>query len=695
MNSYSHIRTRFWMFTSFIFFMIIIFWVKSFFIQVIDHHKYKKWKKEKYLRKTIVEAPRGAIYDRNGKLLAQNILYYELYCEPLKLERKKEKTIRFLKSIFKQDFPRIEKKLQKKGTVLLSKNVTVEKAKKIQEFREKNKVAFLFLKPYYKRIYPYQSYAGQVIGFVNYKNEGVSGIELKYNSNLKGQDGYHFINVTPKWVAWENVDIKGKKPIPGDDIYLTIDLELQAIAEEELAKAVKKYKAKGGMVVMMNTKTAEVLAIASIPKFDPNHPGEYKSYARKNRSITDIFEPGSIFKPIVAAALFQKGKLSLDSLVYCENGAYKVYKTVFHDHKKYGWLTFKKVLANSSNIGMIKMTMNYLKNRELYNFLKMMGFGQKTNIDLPGETGGILHAPNKWSGITKATLSFGHGIGVTALQMANAYIAIANGGKLMKPYLVKKISSPNHKTLLENKPKVLNEVFSEKVSHDIKTALLNAVEEGTGVAARIENLAIAGKTGTAQKVNSRGSGYSRSNYVASFIGFFPVYNPELVILVMLDSPQAPHHTGGNSAAPTFKKIVQEIIGLPTFAKLVEQNKEFHSTIFVPDLSGYTVDEAKRILKELGVQYKIEGKGNYILDQSKKAEKISPDAKIILKTSNYSEKISKMPDLKGKSLKEVLLIMNRLQIPFYVTGHGKVVKQYPNAGTDLKKVNQVKIICRVS
>jgi cell division protein FtsI/penicillin-binding protein 2 len=688
------IRQRFWFSVIIIFGTMIVFMGRAFYLQIITSDTYRQWKQEKYLRKTVLQAPRGSIYDRNGKLLADNLIYYELYCEPHKLKDKKGKTIQFLKTIFKEEFNQFASKLNAKRTVLLTKRVDVKKAEKIKKFREKNKLVFLFLRPYYKRIYPYQSYAGQVIGFVNYLNHGVSGIEYKYDRYLKGEDGYQYINITPKWVAWQNLDIPGKPPIPGDNVYLTIDLELQAIAEEELSHAVNTYRAIGGMVVMMNPKTAEILAIASVPRFDPNNPGKYKSMARKNRAITDIFEPGSTFKPIVAAALLEKSKISLDSLVYCENGKYQLYKTVFHDHKKYGWLTFKKVLAYSSNIGMIKTTMNILDNRELYNFIKSMGFGSKTNVDLSGESAGILHPVKKWSGITKASMSFGHEIGVTALQMANAYVAIANGGKLMKPYLVRSVKRSDGKEVLSLKPRELNTVFSQKTSDLLKLALRDVVENGTGKLANIKNLSIAGKTGTSEKLNARGSGYSKSNYIASFIGFFPVSNPELVILVMLDSPQAPHHTGGSSAAPTFSKIVKRIVGLPGFAKLVQNNTKEYSLVYVPDLTGYTIEEAQKILKNLNLNYVIKGDGTYIVGQNIKDEKVNTHTRIILKTEKDLKVVNTMPNLKGKSLKEAILILNRLQIPFEITGHGMVVKQVPGPGKRLNKIKQIELVCKV-
>lgn len=687
------LKNKFWILVIIVFFSIGGFWLKAVYLQMVKSDQFSEWKEEKYLRKHTVKAPRGKIYDRNGKLIAQNMLFYKLYCEPDKLESARDKVYHFLINLFPEDKENIQEKFNSKKTVVIKRKVDIQTAKKINAFREKEKIAFLYLKPFYRRIYPYQSYAGQVIGFVNAENQGVHGIERAFNEYLTGQDGYYYLNVTPKWVAWENIDIQGKKPIPGNNVYLTIDLDLQAIAEEELSNAVKKYKAKGGMVVILKSKTSEVLSIASIPKFDPNHPGDYNSFERKNRAITDIFEPGSTFKPLVAAALIEKQKVGLDSIIYCENGAYQVYRTVFHDHKKYGWLTFKKVLANSSNIGMIKTTMDYMTDKGLYTFLHSLGFGKKTGIELPGESGGILHEPSNWSGITRASLSFGHEIGVTAIQLTNAYGTIANGGKLMKPSLVKFIEDADGDVVKENKPTVIAEIFSEETSDKIKIALSDAVEDGTAVKAKVENLDVAGKTGTAQKLNKSGSGYSQTQYVSSFIGFFPVSNPELIILVMLDSPQAPHHTGGSSAAPTFQNIVKKIIGLPSFTKYLGRSDNPEQSVFLPDLRGYKVANAISVLKRLGLNYDVLGKGEIVKDVNYFNTYISKDTQVELIVTESIKKANTLPDFRGKPLREVIAILNELKIPFSIEGSGVVKTQYPNAGVNLDKVTNLKLVCR--
>lgn len=689
-GSSSH--SKFWLMVSAVILVFVLFTGRAFQLQLLRSEVYTMWKEEKYLRKYELKAPRGLIYDRNGKILAQNILKYELYCDPQtrNFQQHQREIAEFFQKYFPAKYGEIRGKIALRKTFVVEREISGDLGKKIQDFREQKKISALYLRPHFRRIYPYQTYAGQVIGFVNYDNKGISGIELKYDSYLTGIDGVQYVNVTPKWIAWENLELSGEKPVPGADVYLTIDLDIQSIAEEELQKAVSKYHADGGMVVVMKPDNGEILAIASVPRFDPNQPSRYDTYEIKNRAITDIYEPGSTFKPVVAAAILESGKITLDSLIFCENGLYQLYKTSIRDHEKYGWLTFQKVIANSSNIGMIKATHSSLNGDRFYQFLREMGFGSKTGIELPGEAEGILHSPKRWSGITMASMSFGHEIGVTAIQMATAFSTIANSGEKIPPVLVQRVVSPTGKELSRADKQRGKKIFSKKTSENLKKALQDVVETGTGKWAAVENLPIAGKTGTAQKLKADGRGYSDHDYVASFIGFFPVDHPVLTILVMLDDPKYPYHTGGTSAAPTFRRIVEKIVGLPGYARLIQAG-ERQRTIFIPDFTGKPVSDAKDALEELGISYRIEGDGKYVISQSVKNARVDRKETIILHTGFVKTKT--MPDLKGKSLKEVIAIMNQLEVPLRIVGNGVVVSHKPEAGTVLDTEKEVEVICR--
>lgn len=685
-------KSKFWAFLLFLVVFTTIFWVRAFYLQVLESNKYDEWKKVKYWRKNNINASRGKIFDRNGNLLAQDVVQYKIIIEPHKIKNR-ESVREYVQKNFPGAVNDFKTLFNKKRVVYIEKNAHEEDAVKLKAFRQKSKEWFIYSRPFYKRIYPYEEYAGQVLGYVNHKNSGVSGIELTAEKYLKGKDGKEYTIITPKGAVWENVDMPAKGPVPGADVYLTIDLDLQAIAEEELFKAVKSHKAIGGMVVVMQPKTGEVLAISSIPRFDPNNPGKFDEHARKNRAITDIFEPGSTFKVVPAAALLESGKVTKDSIIYCENGEYKLYKNVIHDHKKYGWLTFEKVIANSSNIGIAKLSRAYLTNNYMYQKIKDFGFGQKTGIDLPGEAIGLFKAPKKWSGLTKASVSFGHEIGVTAIQIAVAFSTVANSGSLYKPFLIKEVKDFKGKQIFYNEPKSIRKVISDKTAQTLKEMLGEAVKTGTGIKASLEDIAVGGKTGTAQKLKKNGSGYSHKNYIASFVGFFPLKEPEFVILIMLDSPNSPYHTGGLAAAPAFKNIVKNITGIPTFYQKISETISDSSFPFIIDFYGKNFNEVKKILAENEIKYLVKGEGEFVIKQNIKNQQISENEKLVITLGDIDFNYDELPMFKGKSLKEAISVLNQLKIDFAVEGNGMVVRQYPKAGTSIKKIYKVKLVCK--
>ncbi|MFC1725429.1 penicillin-binding transpeptidase domain-containing protein, partial [candidate division KSB1 bacterium] len=580
--------------------------------------------------------------------------------------------------------------------VWLARNVDFKKSEFIDSFAFRGLIKF----ENYKRLYPYSSTASQTIGFTDIDNNGLSGIEKLYNKTLSGIKGKLIRERHNTKKGIPETDIPVQNPINGKNIQLTIDLDYQIILEEELEKVIDKHNAKGGTAIIMNPNTGEILAMASYPTFDANHFTQYNDYNRKNRAITDIYEPGSTFKIVMASAVLENKIVKPTDVIFCENGSYRVYNKKFTDHKEYGYLTFREVIEHSSNIGAIKTT-EELDNTQLFKYVRNFGFGNETGVGLIGEAKGILHPVKKWSGISKAEISIGYEVGVTPIQLINAYCAVANGGVLLKPSIVKQIVDDDNNIIYKSKPKVIRRVISRKTSRTILNFLEDVVGSGTGVNANIDGLKIAGKTGTAQKISEDGK-HSKSDYFASFVGIYPSDNPQLVTLVMIDSPQGGEYYGSLVAAPTFKKILNEVLKLPAKElKLQYVNKDLlkssnsSASVKIPDLRAMTVDKAEKLAKKLGINIKISGTGNYVIGQSPiPGELIRKKGTINLtvnKELKYKDNVT-VPDLRGMNIRTALNMLAANHLEFEIEGTGKVISQTPkeNTKTGLKTV--VKLIC---
>jgi cell division protein FtsI (penicillin-binding protein 3) len=444
----------------------------------------------------------------------------------------------------------VERKLQaEKPFVWLKRQISPVEAEQIQALRL-NGIGMYF-EP--TRYYPQGGLAGHLLGFVNRDSEGLEGLELQYNEYIRGAAGS---SISERDALGRRVLVEGVEGLqvpPGSDVHLTIDSPIQHLAEKELEAAIQKHRAKAGVAVVVDPATGEVLALANFPTFDPNKASQQSADQRRNRAVTDSFEPGSTFKTILAAAALEEGVVGKDDLFYCEMGKYLYAGRVIHDTHPQGWLPFSKILQVSSNIGFTKVA-EKLKKDPYFKYIDRFGFGRVTGLDVPGEVPGLLRKPETWSGIDLATHAFGQGMSATPMQMVMAYAAIANGGILMRPYVTRKIVSPEGQTLLVNQPQIVRRVVSEKTAKLLASMLREVTNEGgTGVAAKVDGFDVAGKTGTAQKAEH--GVYSAKKRVSSFVGFVPADNPRLVSLVLIDEPEGNVY-GGVVAAPAFRNIAQ-------------------------------------------------------------------------------------------------------------------------------------------
>ncbi len=670
-------------------FGITIFWLAlmaNFFrLQVHLHDYFESLADKQYFRKITLHAQRGIIYDWAGNRLVTNTIHYDLAADP-KLVKNKKHIAELCSRIFHKSEKHFRAKLnQNTRFVFLARKRTREEITPILELKDPGVIKI----PVFRRNYLYGDYAAQLIGFTDPDDRGLAGLEKQYNQLLSGKDGQAILQYSPGGRLFYNPEFQIKVPQNGSNLYLTIDKNIQTVVEQELRKGVEQVKAKAGMCVVLDPQNGRVLAMANYPSFDPNRQEKFPEFNKRNRVITDLFEPGSTIKSFVAAILLQTRLKHPQDLVFCENGRYTYYRTAFTDSKPHGWLTFKKVVSHSSNIGMIKLT-EELPANTLFRFLKSFGFGNKTRVGLLGEAAGLLEQPETWSAITKASLSIGYGISVTALQLATAYAALVNGGKLYRPFVVWKITRPDGSVVEETEPKLVRQVISESVSKTVRDFLLAVVEEGTGTRAKIEGVKVGGKTGTARKVNPQG-GYFRNKYVASFAGFAPLDEPRYVCVVVMDEPKTFFY-GGYAAAPVFKRILKRILNLSP--SLPQKEKTQESLLMVeksnslPDLTGLERDAAVQLLKSKELDFELKGEGPYVV------RAVFEKGQWILELGDRFGNDSLIPRLSGLTLREALALLDLSKIDLQIKGDptGIVYKQNIRPGTTVKKKARLVLTC---
>lgn len=494
-----------------------------------------------------VEPIRGAILDRNLSPLAFNIAAESLYAVPREI-KDKEKTARLLSGILELNYSFIKTRLDKdKAFIWVARKLSPGQVLTIKRL---NLEGLGFMRES-KRAYPKGTLCSHVVGFAGLDNIGLEGLELLFNQQLSGQKGYSMFLRDAKQRRLIGTDFMPAKN--GFSLTLNIDEVIQFIAETKLEEAFKKFNAKGASIVVMDPMTGRILAMANRPAYNPNGFKSVASSERRNRSITDFFEPGSVFKIVTAAAALEEKKVSEEDKFFCENGEYRVANHILHDHTPHGWLTFRGVIRESSNIGVTKIA-QILGPQIIYKYINLFGFGKLTGIDLKGEVSGVVKPPSAWSKTSIGAVPIGQEVCVTTLQLAVAIASVANGGLLMRPFIIDSILDENNNPIQKNYPQVVRRLMSEDTALRLTDILVEVVDTGTGRMAKTAGLKIAGKTGTAQKVDENGL-YSHSQFMASFIGFAPADDPKIAIAVTFDDPH-PYY-GGVVAAPVFKQVATE------------------------------------------------------------------------------------------------------------------------------------------
>ena len=608
-------------------------------IMVFDSSHYRKigFKQSKTQEPLI--ATRGNIFDKNEVPLTKNIIHYSVGVHVENINNKNE-IATSLSEITGRDSYFYSNKLKNKKTGYQVLELKV--SRKVGEKIEKE-LPELKTKKSSRRFYPHANIASQIIGFTKHNDSGLVGIERHYEKFLAGTNGWVVKqkNVAGRKGSYHKTSFPIKKPVQGSNIQLTIDIEYQSILQEELQRRIDEAGAKGAMGILMNPQNGDILAMASLPDFNLNDPNGFPLENQKNKVVTDQFEPGSTYKIVAATAALLSEKIKLSDEFNCEEGKVQIDGWTISDHEQFGVLTFPQIIANSSNVGVIKIAQKIGRD-PIYNTSRSFGFGSYTGIGFPGESQGVLRKKSDWNHMSVASVSIGYEVAVTALQIASAYAAIANGGVLLKPQLVKQIIDEKGNVIYSPKPESIRKIAKPSVMHELKQILEKVVNEGTGTKADIEGWTIAGKTGTAIKY-LEGS-YSRK-YVSNFAGFFPSENPQVVGVVVLDEPNHGLHWGGYGAAPLFKRIAERIINLDDSFK----------------------------------HYKNETVKSKSVLASKK-DGIPPALNTISTVKPYTDGYVIIPDVRGMSIKKAkkLLIKNRLKPKF--SGSGKVVWQFPRPGS---------------
>ncbi|HKC95334.1 MAG TPA: penicillin-binding protein 2 [Nitrospira sp.] len=500
-----------------------------------------------------LEGARGTVTDRHGKVLAMNMEVPSIFGVPTSLDSPTN-AARSLSPVLRIRRDEIEKKLrQDKHFVWLARKVEPEQGQRLEQLS----IDGIGMVMEGRRFYPKGPLLAHVLGFVGMDGLGLEGLERRYEVQLHGEKR---VTILQRDALGRTVFPKGLReqvPAPGRALTLTIDEVIQYIAEKELEEAVNNAHAKAGTIIVIEPRSGAILALAVSPRFDPNTVASLTADRWRNRALTDTYEPGSTMKVVVAAAALEEKVMMPGSMVFGENGRMTIANTTIHDHEKLGWMTFAQMIQKSSNIGAAKTGM-LLGEQRMYRYLQAFGFGQRTDVDLPGEVGGLLKSPREWGRRSLASISMGQEVGVTPLQMVSAVSAIANDGVLMKPYVVSEVRDQKGQLLKNILPHVRRRVVSPDTARTLTTILEGVVTNGTGMKAAISGYRVAGKTGTAQKVDPRTGTYSSSLSVGSFVGFVPADAPRLAMIIVIDEPQG-EAWGGVVAAPVFRRVGEQVL----------------------------------------------------------------------------------------------------------------------------------------
>jgi len=639
----------------FLIFLLIV--AKLYTIQISKHEYFSLIADRQQNKPQIVKSERGTIKDVNGEVLSftqDDVSFFvdKRMMTPTRIDS--------ITSIFSKVFNNTAdyyKKIINEG----SGNVCIEKKVPMNIAIELKKIVIdgFFFQEDYTRVYPYKNLASHVIGYVNHDQIGIEGLEKVYQEELLGSNGYYVFerDVVGRILSLD--ESLSKAPVTGNTINLTLNKIYQQILEEELNAGIKKYDGESAVGIIMNPNSGEILALSNLPDFDPASYETYPADCRRNRAIIDTYEPGSTMKSISMAILIDQNLVNENEIIDTENGKYFFKGARISDSHKMGPLTVRGVLEQSSNIGMSKLSTR-IDDNVFYKYLRDFGFSNSTEINLPGEASGLLKKPSSFTPITKAFMSFGYEIAVTPLQMIAAYSALINGGSLYQPYIVKSNADHSGNIILENQPKKIRTVISKSTSDLIKNFMIGVVQNGSGKSARLDNILIGGKTGTSQRLINQS--YSSSSHNSSFIGFFPADNPKVICYILINAPKIGQY-GGLVAAPVFHEIAK---------RLIEADRNL--------IIDYKKNENKEnLINDLVLDIKSSSKNT---GDEKVYSNIGPNVRVNYSRNISIDNKSLMPNLIGQSMRDAIALSNQLGLEYKIFGKGRVTSQNIEPGSHI-------------
>ena len=632
------------------------------------------------IREIPVEAKRGVIFDRNGRELAVSVSTESIYAIPAEI-RNPDETAAKLAAILPLDADNLQNKLKKRQAFTwIMRKIEPETASAVQRLN----LPGIGITQENRRYYPHDNLAAHILGFTGIDSQGLDGVEMTFDSYLKGRSGSIVIEYDARGREIPNVSHRFLAPVEGHDLYLTLDLVIQQIVERELDRVIKETQAKSVTIIALDPRDGGILALANRPDYNPNRFGEVSPSLWRNVALSNAYEPGSTFKIITTSAVLAEQIVKAEEKFF-DPGEVEVQGRNIHcwKHGGHGSQTFAEVVQNSCNVGFVNVGLR-LGRESFFRYIDAFGFGQPTNIDLPGEAKGILIDRAKATPINLATMSIGQSIAVTPIQLAAAAAAVANDGKLLRPQIVREVRDKAGQLIRGFQPDVVRQVLDPAISRQVKEILESVVAQGTGRNAYMEGFKIAGKTGTAQKVGA--GGYLPNKYVASFIGFAPADNPQVALLVVIDEPVGLYY-GGQIAAPVFGAVMKDVLQYlkvnPQVAADSKAEPE-QAHVLVPGVINLSVSEAVKIIEKSGLSPRLEEAGERVADQIPKPGSRMPGGGGVLLytlTPRYADGEITVPDLKAKTLREAADILANLGLAVNPAGTaGEVIKQDPLPGS---------------
>jgi len=610
---------------------------------------------------------RGELLDRQGRQLAQSVQTVSLFLDPDGLDvetldrnaKQLAQSLGLKQADLAKEFR--EAHAEKRRFIWIARRLDADRATKIVEMNLPG--IQTRLEP--KRYYPNGPLAAHVLGYVGLDGQGLGGVEQVYNAKISGEPGRLFLEKDAKGKPYESYEIASK---PGQTVVLTIDQSIQYLAEQSLQAAVQRSRAKSGTVIVLDPRSGEILALANAPTFDPNKVADAKPETRSNWALQNIYEPGSTFKIVAFSAAIEKKLARVDEHIDCQLGAITVAGRVIHDHHPFGSLTLPEALAKSSNVAAIKLGLR-VGDETMYDFMKRFGFGSKTGIELPGETSGLLRKVERWQPSSIGSIAMGQEVGVTPVQMVAAFGALANDGMRVAPHLIREIRNAEGAVVYRAEPEQ-RRVISAETAIALRGMLEGVTLHGTAKKAQLDGYSAAGKTGTAQKIDPKTKAYSATKFVGSFVGFAPVSNPQVAIIVVIDEPAGAYH-GGDVAAPVFREVAEQI--LPNLGVMPDIE-----TSSVPELIAQANEDPERAAKRREEQAESEQQRQATMPTVDSYGGRSGEVVYAVAT----RKAMLMPDLRGRSVRDVARTCAQLGLQIEARGEGRVLKQNPSAGTEV-------------